>query len=70
MHRPSTVERAYELAEHGPCNNVDEIRTQLKREFHESVDSHLSSPTLSKQLRSLCAQRRMAAEATPTEAHA
>lgn len=60
MHRPSTVERAYELAQFGPCENVDEIRSQLKREFHESVDSHLSSPTLGRQLRKICADRRTA----------
>ena len=57
MHRPGTVERAYELARSGPCTNLDEIRSQLKREFHESVDSHLGSPSLGRQLRQLCAQR-------------
>ena len=57
MHRPGTIERAYELARSGPCSNLDEIRSQLKREFHESVDSHLGSPTLGRQLRALCAER-------------
>jgi hypothetical protein len=65
MHRPGTIERAYELARFGPCVNVDEIRSQLKREFHESVDSHLGSPSLGRDLRKLCASRALLAAAQP-----
>jgi hypothetical protein len=60
MHRPGTIERAYQLARSGPCVNLDEIRSQLKREFHESVDSHLSSPSLGRHLRKLCVERNAA----------
>jgi hypothetical protein len=55
--RLSTIERAYELARQGPCQNVDEIRAQLDRERYPSVSSHLSGPTLRKQLRQLCRDR-------------
>lgn len=58
MHRPGTIERAYELARSGAYANVSDIRAQLKREFHESVDSHLGSPMLGRQLRLLCVESR------------
>lgn len=60
MHRPGTIERAYQLAGSGTCSTVNEIRAQLKREFHDAVDSHLGSPTLGRQLRRLCAESRAA----------
>jgi hypothetical protein len=58
MCRPTTIERAYELAQHGPCKTVDDIRAQLKRERHESVESHLSGPTIGRQLRAFLVKRR------------
>lgn len=60
MYRPTTIERAYELAQFGPCESVDDIRAQLKRERHESVEGHLSGPTIGRQLRALFAKRRAA----------
>ena len=58
MYRPTTIERAYELAQFGPCESVDDVRAQLKRERHESVESHLSGPTIGRQLRALLVKRR------------
>lgn len=49
----STVARAFEIARSGTCRTVDELRKRLKAERYESVDSHLSSGSLSKQLRAL-----------------
>lgn len=63
MHRPTTIERAYELARTGPCVSVDEIRAQLKRERFESVDGHLHGSTITRQLRTLCRNKRAAAPA-------
>jgi hypothetical protein len=51
MHRPSTLERAFVLAEAGPCRTIAEIRTQLKKEQHESVDAHLAGSSIQQQLR-------------------
>jgi hypothetical protein len=51
---PSTLERAFELARTGEYAGVNEIRAQLKREQHESVDAHLAGPSLSRQLKALC----------------
>jgi hypothetical protein len=58
MYRPTTIERAYELAQYGPCESLDDVRAQLKRERHESVEGHLSGPTISRQLRALFAKKR------------
>lgn len=52
--RLSTVERAYQLARSGDCRGIDEIRTKLIREGHESVQAHLSGPTLRRELTQLC----------------
>ena len=60
MYRPTTIERAYELAQSGPCQSLDEVRAQLKRERHESVESHLSGPTIGRQLRALFVKKRTA----------
>jgi hypothetical protein len=64
MHRPTTIERAYELAQHGPCESIDEVRAQLKRERHESVEGHLSGPTITRQLRALFVKKRAAQAAS------
>jgi len=46
-----TVERAFELARGGGCRSVDDIRRTLVAERHDSVLSHLSGPSLLRQLR-------------------
>lgn len=46
-----TVERAFELARGGGCRTVDDIRRTLVKERHDSVLSHLSGPSLLRQLR-------------------
>ena len=51
LERLSTLERAFILAEAGPCRTVAEIRTQLKKEQHESVDAHLAGSSIQQQLR-------------------
>lgn len=54
MHRPTTIERAYQLARSGDCASVQDIREQLIREHHESVEAHLRGPTIGNHLRALC----------------
>lgn len=51
MHRTTTLERAFALAEAGSCRTVTDIRTQLKREQFDSVDAHLSGSSIQKQLK-------------------
>ena len=49
--RPSTVERAFQLARTGAHRGIHEISAALKRERHESVDAHLAGPSIRKDLR-------------------
>jgi hypothetical protein len=56
MNIPGTVERAFELARSGSCPTMLDIKKQLKREQHSSVDMHLQG-SLVKQLREVCRQR-------------
>ena len=46
------------LARSGECASVGEIRLRLKKERCDSVEAHLSGPSISKQLRALCDQAR------------
>lgn len=49
--RPTTVERAFELARSGACTNVPAIAAALKGERHESVDAHLAGPSIRRDLK-------------------
>jgi hypothetical protein len=51
--RPTTVERAFELARLGAYTTVPELTAILKREWHESVDAHLAGPSIREDLRRL-----------------
>lgn len=62
-----TLERAFALARSGECASVGEIRMRLKKERCDSVEAHLSGPSISKQLRALCdAARKAPAPAAAT----
>ncbi len=58
--RPSTLERAFELARSGECTSTSEIRLRLKRERYDQVEAHLQGPSISRQLRLLCEEARRA----------
>ena len=49
--RPTTVERAFELARSGSCRTVPEIAAVLKREWHDAVDAHLAGQSIRRDLR-------------------
>ena len=57
MPRPTVLERAVELARHGPQSDVNGIRSQLKLEGFEGVEAHLASRSLAGQLRNICNPR-------------
>ncbi len=64
MHmRPTTLERAYELARSGECATVSDIRERLKREHFDSVAGQISGRSLTEDLRRLCRQSMAAAPA-------
>ena len=56
--RPTTLERAYELARSGQYAGVAAIRSELKREKFLDVDGQLYGPTLQKQLSRICKEAR------------
>ncbi len=64
MNRLTILERAFELAQAGPCENFDELRKQLKSEGYDSA-TQMSFPALKKQLCKIIQTRRAA---TPTDA--
>ena len=47
------LERAFALARSGECKDMRELEQQLKREGFANVLSHLSGPTLRRQLQQL-----------------
>jgi len=53
----STIQRAIELAQNGPCRNVEEIRVQLRRERFSNITEHLAGLSIRKQLVALIQQR-------------
>ena len=53
-HRPTTLERAYELARGGACRTVGEIKQALQSEGFERIQDSLYGPTLTSALRKLC----------------
>lgn len=60
MTDPTTLERAFALAESGGYATVEEIRGQLKREYFDQVDAHLAGAAITRQLRALCDKARAA----------
>jgi hypothetical protein len=63
-HRPTTLERAYELAQSGTCRTVGEIKLALSNEGYDRIQDSLYGPTLTSALRKLCQEHFVAA---PTE---
>jgi len=53
-HRPTTLERAYELAQEGRCRTVSDIKQALSAEGFDRIQDSLYGPTLSAALRKLC----------------
>jgi hypothetical protein len=49
--RPTTIERAFELARLGAYESLPELAAMLKSEWHESVDAHLAGPSIRRDLR-------------------
>lgn len=54
QHRPTTLERAYELARSGRCRTVGDIKQALSAEGYERIADALYGPTLGAALRKLC----------------
>ena len=59
-HRPTTLERAYELAREGRCRTVSDIKQALSSEGFDRIQDSLYGPTLSAALRKLCQENYVA----------
>jgi len=55
----STIERAYELAKSGEVRTVSQIRERLRTEGYSDAPAHLTSLTLTAELRRLIAAARL-----------
>lgn len=62
--RPTTLERAYELARGGGCRTVTEIKQRLQIEGYERVRDSLYGQSLTADLRRLCQAHYVAPPAT------
>jgi hypothetical protein len=60
--RPTTLERAYELARSGACRTVGDIKAKLQAEGHERVQDRLYGGSLTSALRKLCVEHYVAPE--------
>ena len=58
--RPTTLERAYELARSGQCRTVGDIKARLQAEGHERVQDRLYGGSLTSALRKLCVEHYIA----------
>jgi hypothetical protein len=61
--RPTTLERAYELARSGSCRTVGDIKGRLQAEGYEGVKDRLYGASLTAALRKLCAEHYAAPDA-------
>ena len=52
--RPTTIERAYQLAEGGTCRTISEVKTALGQEGFASIQDQLYGLSVSKALRDRC----------------
>ena len=52
--RPTTLERAYQLAEGGTCRSVSDIKARLSEEGFMDVHDQLHGPSTSRALRERC----------------
>jgi hypothetical protein len=52
--RPTTLERAYQLARGGECRTVSDIKQKLQAEGFERIQDSLYGPSLTSALRKLC----------------
>ena len=52
--RPTTLERAYQLAESGACRTVGEVKQALQSEGYDRIQDSLYGGTITAALRKRC----------------
>lgn len=64
--RPTTIERAYELARSGACRTVGDIKARLQAEGYEGVKDRLYGASMTGALRKLCLENYVAPQGDDT----
>ncbi len=59
--RPTTLERAFEIAKSGSCLGAGEISLSLAKEGYDHAVMQMHGPALVRQLGALCRQSQMSA---------
>jgi len=59
--KPTTLERAFELARSGECSGVAQIRIRLRAEGYRDGQAHTSGMSIRKQLDKICVEATKAA---------
>ena len=65
--RPTTIERAYQLAEGGTCRTVGDIKSRLQSEGYDRVQDRLYGGSITSALRKLCTAHYVAPEGGEAE---
>lgn len=52
--RPTTIERAYQLAASGDCRTIGDVKEGLRRDGYGSIQDHLHGLTITRALQKLC----------------
>lgn len=68
--RPTTIERAYQLAESGTCRTVGDVKQQLNAEGFERVQESLYGASVTAALRKRCQDSYVGSEDEPVPANA
>ena len=66
--RPTTLERAYQLAESGACRTVSEVKQALQSEGYDRIQDSLYGGTITAALRKRCQENFLSGSDTPAEA--
>ena len=53
-HRPTTIERAYHLAESGSCRSIGEVKIRLRAEGYRDVQEALVGLAITRALKQRC----------------
>ncbi|MET4683280.1 hypothetical protein [Brevundimonas faecalis] len=65
--RPTTLERAYQLAESGACRTVGEVKQALAQEGYDRVRDALYGGSITSALRKLCQANFVASPPSPAK---
>ena len=66
--RPTTLERAYQLAESGACRTVSEVKQALQIEGYDRIQDSLYGGTITAALRKRCQENFVGGSDTPADA--